>query len=116
MLLYECAALGTAVVTSGRSRTVGVRSAGGIHRNYSTALEAKFAAEIIKSCAGMKRDAANEIVKALLPKYEEQLKNPPLGKSFLECYDIKTLTPTKEWRDIYHRIQKELIDLGYPLE
>ena len=112
MLLYESAALGISLVTSGRSRIWGLRSAGGIHKNYSTGLESKFAAEILKASAGMKRTDANQLVKTLIPKYEDKLKNPPLGKSFLECYNPKTLKPSKEWLELYHRVCKELTNIG----
>jgi methylamine--corrinoid protein Co-methyltransferase len=116
MIFYECTALGMALVTSGRSFLWGVRSAGGTQKNHSTGLESKLAAEVMKACAGMKRSGANEIVKEILPKYESKLKNPPKGKNFLECYDPVTLKPSKEWADIYHRVYRELRDLGVPLK
>ena len=64
----------------------------------------------------MKRSDVNEIVKKIIPKYEDKLRNPPKGKSFTECYDIKTLKPTQEWLDIYLKVKKEAIDLGIPLD
>ena len=63
----------------------------------------------------MKREDANEIVKKLIPKYEDRLRRPPKGKSFPECFDVKTLKPSKEWLDIYQRVSKEFEDLGVPL-
>jgi len=116
MLLYECTAKGVSVVVSGHSLLWGVRSSGGIYKNYGTGLENKFAAEVTKASAGMKRSDANEIVKEILPKYESKLKNPPKGKNFLECYDPTTLKPSEEWATIYNRVRKELIDLGVPLQ
>jgi len=116
MLLYESAAIGMSVVVSGRSLLWGVRSAGGRYKNHVSGLENKFAAEVAKASAGMKRSDANEIVKEILPKYEEKLKNPPKGKSFLDCTDPVTLKPSREWADIYHRVHTELKDLGVPLK
>jgi len=64
----------------------------------------------------MTRKQANEIVKVLIPKYESMLWNPPIGKSFRDCYDMNTLKPTQEWLNIYLKVKQELIELGVPLE
>jgi methylamine--corrinoid protein Co-methyltransferase len=113
-ILYEMAVGSLDDAASGCAWQAGNRSAGGRYLNHTTPLEQKFAAEVLKSSAGMKRVDANEIVKVLIPKYEEMLKNPPKGRSFTECYDIKTLTPTREWQEIYDRVWKELEDLDLP--
>lgn len=112
MLLEELVARGVALVTSGRSCIWGVRTAGGSYRNRATGLESKFAAEVLKAAAGLSREDANGIVDTFLKKYEGKLKNPPLGKPFVECFDIKTLQPTKEWLDIYDLKVKQLADVG----
>lgn len=112
MLLEELVARGVALVTSGRSCIWGVRTAGGSYRNRSTGLESKFAAEVLKAAAGLSREDANEIVDTFLKKYEHKLKNPPLGKSFIECFNINTLQPTEEWLNIYNLKVKELADVG----
>ena len=105
-----------AYIDTGGLLQVGPRSAGGKYFNYISPLECKFNAEIFKKSAGMKRSDVNEIVKQIIPKYEDKLRNPPKGKSFTECYDIKTLKPTQEWLDIYLKVKKEAIDLGIPLD
>ena len=46
----------------------------------------------------MKRSDVNEVVKEILPKYEKKFDNPPLGKSFSECYDVKSARPTREYQ------------------
>jgi methylamine--corrinoid protein Co-methyltransferase len=33
---------------------------------------------------------------------------------FQECYDLKTITPSKEYMDLYEGIKKELGDMGVP--
>jgi methylamine--corrinoid protein Co-methyltransferase len=116
MLLYESAVGMMNLSVTGISFSIGPRSAGGKYADYISPLECKFCAEVLKGSAGMKRSAANELAKAILPKYEENLRNPPKGKSFTECFDVKTLRPTKEWMDIYIRVKNELVDLGVPLE
>jgi len=64
----------------------------------------------------MTRKQVNEIVKVLIPKYENMLWDPPQGKSFRELYDLETLKPKKEYLDLYLRVKKELIDMGVPLD
>lgn len=116
MLLYESAVGMMNLSVSGISFSIGPRSAGGRYADYVSPLECKFNAEVLKSSAGMKRSDANEIAKVLIPKYEEKLVNPPKGKSFTQCYDLKTLKPTEEWLNIYNTVKKELIDLGISLQ
>jgi len=114
MLLYETAAFAITDIVSGAAAGFGTRPTGCRYPNYGSGLENKFCAEVCKSAAGLKRSDANEIVKALLPKYEEKLRYPPKGKSFTECFDLKTLKPTKEWLGVYEKVWKELEDLGLP--
>jgi len=116
MLLYESAVGMANLSVSGLSFSIGPRSAGGKYADYMSPLECKFCAEVFKSSAGMRREEANELANALLPKYEDKLRNPPKGKNFTECYDLKALRPTKEWLETYLRVKNELIDLGMSLE
>lgn len=115
-LLYESSVGLMDVSVSSASMSIGPRSAAGKYTDHVSPLEAKFCAEVFKACAGMKRSEANEIAKAIIPKYEDKLYNPPKGKKFTECYDLKTLKPTKEWQEIYNRVKREIIDLGIPVE
>ncbi len=111
-ILYEMAAGAVEQSVSGCCADWGNRSAGGKYVDHKSPLEQKFSAEVVKSAAGLSRDDANEIVKVLLPKYEDKLPRADKGKSFTECFDLKTLKPTKEWQDIYDSVWKELEDLG----
>ncbi len=113
-LLYETAAIAIADVASGIAIEEGTRPTGCKYKNYGSGLENKFAAEVSKAAAGMKRSDANEIAKALIPRYEDRLERPSKGKSFTECTDLKSLKPTKEWQDIYARVLKEVEGLGLP--
>ena len=60
----------------------------------------------------MKREDANELVKDILKRYEGRIGQAPLGKSFRECYDAETITPTKEYLDVYDTVKNELGDMG----
>ncbi len=116
MLLYESAVAMLNISASGGAGYVGPRTSGTKYIDHITPLECKFCAEVLKYSAGMTRKQANEIVKELIPKYESMLWDPPIGKSFRDCYDLKTLKPTQEWLDIYLKVKKELIELGVPLK
>ena len=116
MMLYESAVGMLNISASGVSLYRGPRSGGGKHADHLTPLECKFCGEVLKKSAGMTRKQANEIAKVLIPKYENMLQNPPAGKRFQDCYDLKTLEPTKEWHGIYLKVKRELIDLGVPLD
>lgn len=116
MLLYESSVGLMDVSVSSASMSIGPRSAAGKYTNHISPLEAKFCAEVFKACAGMKRSDANEIAKALIPKYEDKLMSPPKGKKFTECFDLKTLKPTREWQEIYDRVKHEIADLGIPIQ
>ena len=115
MLLYESAVAMLNLGASGAAGYLGPRTSGTKYANHITPLECKFCAEVLKASAGLTRKKANEIVKVLIPKYEADLYNPHIGKSFKDCYDLKTLEPTDEWRNIYLNVKKELKDLGVPL-
>lgn len=115
MFLYE-AALGLMNhCVSGASKTTQPRSAGGRYTDYITPLEAWWCGEVFKSTAGMTRVQANEIVKKVLPKYEEKLKSPDKGKSLLECFDLTRMEPSPEYKGIYNKVKNELLELGMPL-
>ena len=116
MLLYESAVAMMNMSVSGVSGANIPRTSATKHRDHLSPLECKFCAEVLKSCAGMSRRQANEIAKVLIPRYENMLWDPPIGKNFRDCYDIKTLTPTQEWLDIYLKVKRELIELGVPLQ
>jgi len=55
----------------------------------------------------------------MLSRYEERITvdsdGGPLGHTFDEIYDVKTLTPRKRFLDVYDGVKKELKDLGLEL-
>jgi len=97
---------------SGASAVGGIRTAGGKFPNRTSGVETGYAGEVTKAAAGMAREEANGIAKQLLPKYEDELKRPNIGVAFPECFDVRTVKPTKEWEDIYKKIKKEVAQLG----
>lgn len=116
MVLYEIAAQTATHVVSGVSiEAVGVAKAR--YEDRMTPIEPQFAADIAYASTRMNIPDVNEMVKRyLLPKYEEKLKNPPLGKKFQELCDIETGKVSREYIELVTRVKKELRDIGLPLD
>lgn len=115
-LLREIAASLSLIAASGAALTTGPRSAGGKLTDYITPLECRWLAEISHAASGMELGHVNEVVKALLPHYEDSIKTPDLGIPFRQAYDMETLQPTPEWEATYRKVKDECIDLGIPLD
>jgi methylamine--corrinoid protein Co-methyltransferase len=79
-------------------------------------LENRFWGEVAYAMAGVKRDLANHIADEMLKKYEHRITRDsdggPLGHTFDEIYDLKTLKPRKKFLDVYGKVKGELEDLG----
>jgi methylamine--corrinoid protein Co-methyltransferase len=60
----------------------------------------------------MTRKDANTIVKKILSKYENNIKDAPLGKKFSECYDLEKVIPTQEYLDLYDEVKEEVSSYG----
>jgi methylamine--corrinoid protein Co-methyltransferase len=114
MITYEIPALVIACTASGTSGIISAASRSGKAKDYFTGMEARIAAETARAAAGINIETANEIVDALLKKYEVAHKEGkvPIGKAFQECYDVKTLTPCEEYLELWAKTKKELEDLG----
>ena len=113
MVLYEAAAYSSVGTVSGLS-LMAVEVTNNKCLDHCTGMEARMAAEVGHAVAkaGMKREDANELVKDVLKRYEGRIGEAPIGKSFRECYDAETITPTKEYLDIYEAVKSELKDMG----
>jgi len=111
MVLYETAAWVVAAVASGAHiEAEGVCKA--THVDHFTPMEPSFAGEVAYAATGIKRGFANELVKKLLSKYEVNLRNPPIGKKYQECYDVKSGKPCEDYLRVYSKVKKELENLG----
>ncbi len=107
MAFYEFAAWVTAAVVSG-----GSIEAGGAARNsevdHAGPLEPLFACEVAHAVAGMSRKEANRIVLGLLEKYEDSLRDPPLGSRYQDCCDVATGTPHKDYLALYREVRRDI--------
>jgi len=109
MVLYEYAAWVIGGVVSGGSIEVG-GTARGVAVDYVSPMEPLFSSEVVHAVAGMSRKEANGIVMALLEKYEDKLREPPLGKKYQECFNVVTGEPNKEFIELYREVKREMAD------
>ncbi|MFQ6058030.1 MAG: monomethylamine:corrinoid methyltransferase [Anaerolineae bacterium] len=113
MVLYEAAAHGLVATVSGAHLWEAAPAHNKL-KNYATPLEARMACEVGHAAArmGLRREQANEIVLALLAKYEDRVADAPPGKPFQECYDPRRALPTPEYQALYRRVRDEIAGLG----
>ncbi|MBA7552770.1 hypothetical protein ES705_45345 [subsurface metagenome] len=109
---YEMAAYHTCVVTSGGNMLSGHPSTA-VAPDSILPLDHVLNVEVAEAASKITRKEANLIVLKLLDKYEKQLKNPPEGLTYQECYDVVTgkLTDVEYARSI-DRIREELRNIG----
>lgn len=112
MCLLETAAQAIADTASGRELLSGVASAKGVHSNRVSGLEARMMGEASSAICGMPPEQVNVILDKLLRKYEGGYADAPIGKTFEECYDVDSLTPTDEYREVYEKALKTIADCG----
>jgi len=115
MLYYETAAHALASTVSGANLWE-MAPARNKYHNRGTPLECRLAAEIGHGAtlAGLTRKDANAIVVRLLEKYEKDIPEAPLGKTFQEMYDVDKASPKAEALDQFKESVKELRDMGVP--
>jgi len=112
MCLLETAAQAICDTASGRELLSGVAAAKGVARDKITPIEARMMGEASEATAGMRVSDANEILNKLIPMYEGNLHNPPKGKRFQDCYDVRTLAPSEEHLSVYDDAVRILRDIG----
>jgi len=80
--------------------------------NFGTPLESRWMGEVCKAAVGMDRKTADRIVRYLLSKYEENLKDAPAGDIFENLYDTASLKPLPHYQALYEAVKKEFEDQG----
>lgn len=112
---YEAAAGNIAAVASGAAAITGGTRKFMIGKveDFGSPLESRWMGEVCKASAGLRPEKANEIVKALLPRYEDKLeKNAPFGFTFNQLYNVEKETPKLEYLRMYERVKDELREFG----
>lgn len=115
MCLLETAAQAMTDTASGRELLSGVAAAKGVSTNFNTPMEARFMAEVARATAGVDLDTINPILDKLIAMYEKDWKTAPAGKSFDDCYDLVTLTPSEEYVKVYEEAAEVMKNLGLEL-
>ena len=105
----------TAASASGQAFTISPRAAGGSKKNHLTPICAWYNAAIFKGAAGLSLEDANRICKEVIPKFENDLYDPPKGCSFRDLYNISTLEPIPEYKEKYLQFRQYAKDLGIPI-
>lgn len=112
MCFLELAAQAITDSASGREILSGVAAAKGVVTDKTTGMEARMMGEVARSAAGVDIAEINKILDKLVASYEKNYGTAPAGKTFQECYDIKTVTPTDEHVKVYEEARKKLEGFG----
>jgi methylamine--corrinoid protein Co-methyltransferase len=64
----------------------------------------------------MKASDLNETIGQVLALYEKGFAKPPEGKTFRECYDVRSVKPTAEYLEVYDKAVRTLRDCGLPIK
>ena len=116
MCFLETAAQAICDTVSGRELLSGVAAAKGVSRDKITPMEVRMMAEAAEAAAGMKVHEVNSILDSLIPMYSQDLLNPPKGKRFQDCYDMRALEPSDEHMATYTNSLQILKDLGLDIK
>ncbi len=106
-ILYEIAAITiTKTLTGNHPHGVGATNGKFPH---GSGLDARCMAEVAHAVYNqqLSLEQGNEIVCALVDKYEGTLANPDIGKPYHEVYDVVTATPLPWWLELYNDFKHE---------
>ena len=112
MCLLETAAQAITDTASGRELISGAASSKSVVKDRTTGMEARMMGEAAISAAGMDIQEANAVLDNLVSLYERNFSRPPVGKRFQDCYDITSVTPSKEYLKVYEKAISTLNKCG----
>lgn len=112
MCFLEVAAQAIADTASGREMLAGVASSKGVVQDKTTGMEARMLGEASSAVCGMEIPEINRILDNLLTKYELDYAHAPQGKTFQECYNPLTVTPSDEYLDVYENALRIISGCG----
>lgn len=123
MTLLETAVQAITDCASGRELVSGVASAKGVALDKTTGIEARVMGEACMATCRMNVPKANQVLNAILAKYEPNYKEAAAansrfsGKMFAEgCYDPVKVLPTDAYLEVYAKAMKTLEECGLPLK
>ncbi len=114
MICYEIAASTVLNTVCGYDMIVSAGGTKGSLPDYYTGMEARIAGEVGRAACKLNLTNAKNIVKDILALYEKTLiaNTIPEGKSFSECYNLNSATPSQEYLDIWNGAKKKLEEIG----
>lgn len=115
MCLLETAAQAITDTASGRELLSGVASSKGVIQDKTTGMEARMMGEAALATCGMEVSHVNVVLDKILGMYEKNYNRVPQGKRFQDCYNVKEVTPTDEYIDVYDGALKTLSNCGIDL-
>lgn len=116
MCLLETAAQAMVDTASGRELLSGSAAAKGVVQDKTTGMEARVMGAASQATCGMKVSDVNDILAKLVPSYEQYYTCAPAGKTFQECYDVRTVKPTAEYLEVYDKALATLRDFGLDIK
>ncbi|WMW26349.1 monomethylamine:corrinoid methyltransferase [Methanolobus sediminis] len=112
MMFYETAAQAIGDTVCGRNMLLGPSGRLGSVSDHSSGLESRFMGEMAQMATHLTLSEANTLVAKIYSKYADRLKNPPEGKPFEKCYNIRSeydMEPTEEYLTLYRKISYEIM-------
>ena len=76
--------------------------------NGCTPVDMEFTCRLGHACKGLTRKEANKIIDKVIPKYIDQLQNPPDGETLDECYDLDYFKAKPHFEKLYTEFADEL--------
>jgi hypothetical protein len=76
--------------------------------NGCTPVDMEFTCQLGYACKGLKRKEANALVEKIVPKYIDQISDPPRGETLAECYDLDYFKPKPHFEKLYMEFVEEV--------
>jgi hypothetical protein len=84
--------------------------------NQALPIDSQFTCAFGHGNIGITRKEANSIIKKLQETFLDKIKDPPKGRNLYECYDLETMQPDDELRNLYGEVVDELKGYGINLK
>ena len=81
--------------------------------NRTTAMESRMMAYASRAAAGVETEKVNAMLDKLVGLYEKDFRTAPKGKTFQECYDVFSLSPSDEYIEVFDGAIKTMEGLGF---
>lgn len=111
MAMYETAIQTIGCIVCGDDTVSGPMLNRGSMVDHSAGLDALFMAEISKLATKLSINDANYLCLQLYDTYKSFIDQPNAGQSFVDCYDVETIEPNREYEEIYEKVMDTIYGL-----